>query len=361
MAPSFVTIDTSDDFDFSPAPASSSSSSKKQNGHTGCRTLLLAPPSIASHEEKLRVAFSAYDRAVTDLQMLDRLSAGLVTLPPATYDLVLLLTDTDGARHTEALQLLSRDVFSYLVPAMKAGAKLQSQDGNLHASEAREAVLAGLVEGDGGFQKPEYEEEVVVPLRFGAKKKNNGALNGAAKTNGNGAHSSAGPAVGSVTVPINGRPTTLDMAPPAVKPIGVGFVDFSDDFGDDYDDDDDELIDEDTLMTDADLARPIQQPPECQPKPGQKRRACKDCTCGLAERLEAQDKARRDKADKDLSTLKLKSADLNELDFTVQGKTGSCGSCALGDAFRCADCPYIGLPPFKPGEEVKILNNVAQF
>ena len=78
--------------------------------------------------------------------------------------------------------------------------------------------------------------------------------------------------------------------------------------------------------------------PDCRPEPGRKRRACKDCTCGLAERLQAKDKARREKADKDLQSLVLKSEDLSELDFTVTGKTGSCGNCSLGDAFRCADC-----------------------
>lgn len=101
---------------------------------------------------------------------------------------------------------------------------------------------------------------------------------------------------------------------------------------------------------------------ECQPKSGKKRRrACKDCTCGLATKLEAEDKSRRAAADEDLSTFKLSSDSLDDaVDFTVKGKIGSCGSCSLGDAFRCDGCPYIGLPPFKPGEEVRIINDTVQ-
>lgn len=120
--------------------------------------------------------------------------------------------------------------------------------------------------------------------------------------------------------------------------------------------------------------------PECQPKPGKRRRACKDCTCGLAQKLEAEDKAKRTAADSTLKQLhaggqasanggpmatgpgaaKLGADDLTEVDFTVEGKVGSCGNCALGDAFRCDGCPYIGLPAFKPGEEVTLLKDEVQ-
>jgi anamorsin len=65
---------------------------------------------------------------------------------------------------------------------------------------------------------------------------------------------------------------------------------------------------------------------ECKPK-AKRRRACKDCTCGLAQKFEAEDKVKRANADKALSALKLQADELAEVDFTVQGKVGSCGNC----------------------------------
>ncbi|KAK1468757.1 anamorsin family protein [Colletotrichum melonis] len=395
MAPSFVTLDTTPDFDFTPATTTTTTTTTTApTMQSSTRTLLLAPPSIASHPHKLQSLLATHDRATTDLQMLDRLSARLVALPPATYDAVLVLTDADGSR-VESTALLAQDrgaVLSAVAEALKPGAHVRAQDGGNLANDpavAREAVLAGLVSaGGGGFTKPDYGEDQVVSLSFGSKKKKLGVVNGdgAVSLNNGGA------------VSLNSKPST---APPvSAPPAGVGFVDFSDDLDMDDDGDDDDLIDEDTLLTDADLSRPInirtstpiypiplpflslplqgilppkssnatnknqKTAPECAPKAGKRRRACKDCTCGLAERLAAEDDAARASADKALASasaaVKLGADDLAEVDFTVQGKVGSCGNCALGDAFRCDGCPYIGLPPFKPGEEVRILNNDIQ-
>ncbi|KAK8045094.1 hypothetical protein PG993_005118 [Apiospora rasikravindrae] len=340
MSPTAVTIDNTDDFVTPSAAAQGEEASP-------ARTLLLAPPSIASHEEKLRDVLAAHDRSTTDLQMLDRLSAGLVSLPDATYDLILVLTDADGTR-IESTLLLNRDVFSKIVPTLKVGGKVQAQDGSLgpnnNGPDVREAVLAGLVAVDNGFSKAD-DAEAAIPLKLGFGK--------------NRKKSSAGPAVESVTVHhAKGADETLGMKPPAAKLTDVGFVDLSDDF--DFPEDDGDLIDEDTLLTEEDLKKPLEIPTECVPKVGKRRRACKDCTCGLAERLAQEDDKKRAEADSKLQSLKLGADDLTEVDFTVKGKVGSCGNCSLGDAFRCDGCPYIGMPAFKPGEEVRLLNNDVQ-
>jgi hypothetical protein len=136
-------------------------------------------------------------------------------------------------------------VFARIVAALKASGKLQSQDGTFAQEEATEGILAGLITEGDAMVKPDYSAESV-PLRLRRKDK------GAAVSN-------AGPAVATVTVPVKGKRKSIDMT--GNKPNGVGFVDFSDDFGEPMitgeDDDEDELIDEDTLLTEEDLRRPV--------------------------------------------------------------------------------------------------------
>ena len=142
MAPA-VTIDNTPDFDMPATTAPAKTASANQ------RTLLLAPPSVASHPEALTRVAQAYDRNATDIQMLDRLAMGLVALPTATYDVVLLLTDVNGAQQ-ETSRLLDRQVMAKLVHSLKAGGRLRSQDGVFgsgRGAQPTEAILAGLVDG----------------------------------------------------------------------------------------------------------------------------------------------------------------------------------------------------------------------
>ncbi|KAI9885277.1 MAG: hypothetical protein M1823_002946 [Watsoniomyces obsoletus] len=309
------------------------------NGTSSRRTLLLSPPSLSARPDALNAILAEHDRASTDLQMLDRLQMGLVQLPESAYTDVLILNDSTSHRPSP----IAREVLDRVFKASAPGGRLTTRDATSEGSpdpqDRREAILAGFVEdGRTGLIKPKEDAMKSVPLRFGKKK-------------------SSTPSDPPVTITTNGKRKSGGFDAPA--PAGVGFVDFSDDLGQPVDDDDD-LIDEDTLLDEEDLARPITQPPECRPKAGKRRRACKDCTCGLKEKIDAEDARKRSAADQALSTMKLAADDLAEIDFTVQGKVGSCGNCALGDAFRCDGCPYIGLPAFKPGEEVRLLNNDVQ-
>ncbi|XP_038702005.1 anamorsin homolog isoform X2 [Tripterygium wilfordii] len=101
--------------------------------------------------------------------------------------------------------------------------------------------------------------------------------------------------------------------------------------------DDSDLIDEDSLLTEEDLKKP-QLPTAGDCEVGSTRKACKNCTCGRAEEEEKVQK------------LGLTMDQLNN-------PQSSCGSCGLGDAFRCSTCPYKGLPTFKLGEKVSLSGN----
>jgi len=95
--------------------------------------------------------------------------------------------------------------------------------------------------------------------------------------------------------------------------------------------DDEDVVNADDLLDESDKAKPDPTELRVCGTTG-KRKACKDCSCGLAEELAQDGKAQTN---------------------TANAKS-SCGSCYLGDAFRCASCPYLGMPAFKPGQKVQL-------
>jgi len=107
-------------------------------------------------------------------------------------------------------------------------------------------------------------------------------------------------------------------------------------------------IDGTSLLEEEDLVKPVVA---CAPVDvealkkigGKRKKSCKGCTCGLAELemvelanekgIDMQDLGREDE---------LEAARRAVNKMTPWMKVSSCGSCYLGDAFRCASCPYLG-------------------
>eukprot|EP00401_Gymnodinium_catenatum_P013292 CAMPEP_0117460282 /NCGR_PEP_ID=MMETSP0784-20121206/1922_1 /TAXON_ID=39447 /ORGANISM="" /LENGTH=112 /DNA_ID=CAMNT_0005253939 /DNA_START=334 /DNA_END=670 /DNA_ORIENTATION=+ len=100
---------------------------------------------------------------------------------------------------------------------------------------------------------------------------------------------------------------------------------------------DDDLIDESELVDDD--FKGVDNNNDCGIMVGGKRRACKDCTCGLAD-------ANADEA-----------MEINKNATTEEKlvRSSACGNCSRGDAFRCASCPFLGKPAFEPGQERVVL------
>jgi len=103
---------------------------------------------------------------------------------------------------------------------------------------------------------------------------------------------------------------------------------------------DDEIMDESELLDETDRVKPDMAAIRADCGPGKSvGKACKNCTCGRAE-LEAKGEAPK----------KILTLDMLE----NPGVDSSCGSCGLGDAFRCSGCPFRGLPTFKLGERITL-------
>eukprot|EP00817_Percolomonadidae_sp_ATCC50343_P002960 CAMPEP_0117427276 /NCGR_PEP_ID=MMETSP0758-20121206/7162_1 /TAXON_ID=63605 /ORGANISM="Percolomonas cosmopolitus, Strain AE-1 (ATCC 50343)" /LENGTH=251 /DNA_ID=CAMNT_0005212827 /DNA_START=11 /DNA_END=766 /DNA_ORIENTATION=- len=106
---------------------------------------------------------------------------------------------------------------------------------------------------------------------------------------------------------------------------------------DDLIDDDDALLNESdtcsaTIVVDGQL---------------QQRKPCKDCTCGRKEEYEIEQQKKKQEEEE------AKKKKAPPVSFV-----SSCGSCGLGDAFRCSTCPYYGMPKFesKPGQTIRLTN-----
>ena len=66
-----------------------------------------------------------------------------------------------------------------------------------------------------------------------------------------------------------------------------------------------------------------------------KAKPCDNCTCGRAE---------------------LDAGRVTKEQLENGRVESSCGKCYLGDAYRCAGCPYLGQPAFEPGDKLTLKN-----
>lgn len=188
------------------------------------RMLLLSPPSLAARPERLDAILSTHHQYATDLQMLDRLAAGLVSLPDSTYDMVLLLTADDSK--TDSIPLMGRGVIQSVARTLRPGGKLTYDGGAFVSSghpDSTEFILAGLMFSDGGyFLKPNFGTQDTVSLKLG--KSHPRQSTDAASSSGT---------------------ISNILLSPALK--------------DDREDAEEELIDEEALLGEEDIGRPIVQ------------------------------------------------------------------------------------------------------
>ena len=135
-------------------------------------------------------------------------------------------------------------------------------------------------------------------------------------------------------------------------------------------------INAEALLTPADRERPVVCDPVTSSSAPRKKKACKGCTCGLAEIEKVEEEAEQAELAKRLKVVLLDADGVVEVDAangvdkekerlkkaaeSATKATSSCGSCYLGDAFRCSSCPYRGKSIFtSPGCTLNSLLQVS--
>jgi len=307
--------------------------------------------------------------------IIDRVTRGDVVLTHNTYDKIVYVNPNEGYQSIPVL--LMKHLYETLVDDGELS-------GDLPTDQVLDVLMTGFIVSDldnKTWIKPKPIESVSIPLKkktapSGVKKlpafKKLGVVASPSNTSAVGLTDTSASNTDEENEEANAMKRKLDDTK-------LTYFSDSDNDGDsDENDDNDDIINENDLISESNslgLRANLIVPKACELPSGKKRRkACKDCTCGLKEIEEQEESQQRSLQDSILGKMaqsatleaikieerlkklavKFSDEDLAEIDFTIQGKTGGCGSCALGDAFRCDGCPYLGLPPFKPGEVVTI-------
>ncbi|KAH3669272.1 hypothetical protein OGAPHI_001393 [Ogataea philodendri] len=302
--------------------------------------------------------------------VIDRVALGQQTLGSKQYKLVYYLAPAEAAQNKFNGALIGQ-----LYDSLVEGGKFT---GLIPADSALDAIMAGFTISEDGqtWIKPDATQTapVAVPLKSRSQNKLPAKKLPMFKK-------LASPPV--LTDSSEGDEEENDAAQQSkLKETKLVFFDDSDSDNDANDTyiDDNELL----KTSDLKLTEPLVTPVQCTTTGKKRRRACKDCTCGLKEKEEAEERAQRSVQDTILGNMarsatdeaikieerirakredarrklgekiKFSETDMTEIDFTIEGKTGGCNSCALGDAFRCDGCPYLGLPAFKPGQMITL-------
>ncbi|AAS50507.1 AAR141Wp [Eremothecium gossypii ATCC 10895] len=289
--------------------------------------LVLIHPATTTRPELLTAAkqHSSLSGANIEQHLVNKLNDGSLQLQDNSYDVIFYVTP-EAADEI----LFPRRLIGVLAAALRAG-------GSLHGLYDKYQVDA-LLSGFDIVREPTYHWQkravtASAPVKLAPRQPVSAAGLPRFKR-------ASAPSPAAVT------PTLDEVPPAAVDPVKAALLDSA--AGDAPIAENDLVVGHDstpiTLLT-------------CGRTQTRRRKACKDCTCGLREENEKEISDTHARQEKLLlgDAVKFSEPELAEIDFTIEGKkVGGCGSCSLGDAFRCSGCPYLGLPAFKPGQPINL-------
>ncbi|CBQ71766.1 conserved hypothetical protein [Sporisorium reilianum SRZ2] len=309
-------------------------------------TVLVIGSMTSAKSGAYQKAVEAYSGRQVEMHMVDRLTDGATSLSPSTYPVAHLAVHYADAS--------SPALLSSLHSALQPNAKIIVEAGELVDATAAQKVKAELTIA--GFTDVQADEATGVvsaskpasastSFSIGSSSGSSSALPLRRKLGGGGAASAS-----------------AKKSLWATQPASAN-----------------DLIDQSSLLRDADfVATTAVKRPDCDVATGQskKKKACKGCTCGLRELQEEEERnanvVQLDTEDMDMPGASAseggkrtevtetiigkdgKPKTIKRIQVDTKGATSSCGSCFLGDAFRCSSCPYLGLPAFEPGQKVEI-------